>query len=104
MGMLNHAKVITTSNHKNKPCTKQFGNYKWISVIQIICIDGYALLPYVIMKKKCYFLFWYQNNDLFDTWYIQFNKTVKPPMKLAWIGLYILKHVQNFVQKMDINC
>ena len=28
MGMLNHAKVIITLNHKNKLCTKQFGNYE----------------------------------------------------------------------------
>ena len=28
MGMLNYAEIVTTSNHKNKPCTKQFGNYK----------------------------------------------------------------------------
>ena len=28
MGMLNHAKVVITSNHKNKLHTKQSGNYK----------------------------------------------------------------------------
>ena len=28
MGMLNYAKVVITSNHKNKPCTKQFDNYE----------------------------------------------------------------------------
>ena len=33
MGMLNHAKIIITSNYKNKLCIKQFGNYEWISII-----------------------------------------------------------------------
>ena len=28
IGMLNYAKVIITSDHKNKLCMKQFGNYK----------------------------------------------------------------------------
>ena len=31
-------------------------------------------------------------------------KTVELLMKLIWIGLYILKHAQNFIQKMNINC
>ena len=31
--MLNHAKVIITSNHKIKPHTKQFNNHEWVSII-----------------------------------------------------------------------
>ena len=68
IGMLNHTKVVITSNHKNKPCMKQFGNYEWVSIIQAIYVDGYALLPYIIVKKKCHFFSWYQNSDLLDTW------------------------------------
>ena len=33
MGMLNHAKIIITLNHKNKLHTKQFNNCEWVSVI-----------------------------------------------------------------------
>ena len=33
MGMLNHAKIVITLNHKNKLYTKQFGNHKWVSII-----------------------------------------------------------------------
>ena len=73
MGMLNHAKIIITSNHKNKPCTKQFGNHKWVSIIQIICANGYVLLPYMIIKKNVIF-FWYQNSNLFNIWCVQFNE------------------------------
>ena len=57
MGMLNHAKVVTTSNYKNKLYTKQFDNCEWVSIIQIICANGYALLLYIIVKKKCHFFF-----------------------------------------------
>ena len=57
--MLNHAKIITTSNHKNKLCTKQFNNYEWVSVIQTIYVNNYALLLYIIIKKKYHFFFWY---------------------------------------------
>ena len=55
MGMLNYAKVVIISNYKNKLCMKQFGNYEWVSVIQIICVDGYVLLLYVIVKKNVIF-------------------------------------------------
>ena len=30
-------------------------------------------------------------------------KTIESSMKLIWIDLYILKYIQNFVQKMDID-
>ena len=68
MGMLGHAKVVIILNHKNKLRMKQFGNCEWVSIIQIIYVNGYALLPYVIMKRKCHFFFWYWNNDLPNTW------------------------------------
>ena len=57
MGILNHAKIVIILNHKNKLHTKQFGNHEWVSIIQIICANGYALLLYVIMKRKCHFFF-----------------------------------------------
>ena len=31
-------------------------------------------------------------------------KMIEPLMKLTWIDLFILKYVQNFIQKMNINC
>ena len=31
-------------------------------------------------------------------------KMVELLIKLTWIDLYILKHAQNFVRKMDIDC
>ena len=74
MRMLNYAKVIIISNHKNKFHMKQFDNCEWISVIQTIYINGYMLFLYVIMKKKYHFFFWYQNNNLSDTWHVQFNE------------------------------
>jgi hypothetical protein len=40
MGMLSHAKVVTTSDRRNRPRTKQPGNREWVSVIQGICADG----------------------------------------------------------------
>ena len=33
MGMLNYAKIVITSNYKNKFHTKQFNNCEWVSII-----------------------------------------------------------------------
>ena len=33
MGMLSHAKVVITSDYKNKLHTKQFNNCEWVSII-----------------------------------------------------------------------
>ena len=55
MGMLNYAKVIITLNCNNKPHTKQFNNCEWVSIIQTIYVNVYALFPYVIIKKMSFF-------------------------------------------------
>ena len=73
MGMLSHAKVVITSDHKDRLRTKQFGNCEWVSVIQAVCVDGYVLFLYVIVKRKCHF-FWYWNGDLFDIWCVWFSE------------------------------
>ena len=31
-------------------------------------------------------------------------KTIELLIELIWINLYILKHVQNFIQKINIDC
>ena len=93
MGILSHAKVLTTSDRKDRPRTKQPGNREWVSVIQAICADGYTLPPYVIVKGKCHLLSWYQNGDLPDTWRVR-------PSENGWttneITLDWLKHFQNY--------
>ena len=55
--MLSHAKIVIISNYKKKFHTKQLGNQKWVSIIQNICTNGWAIFPYIIIKNKCYFFF-----------------------------------------------
>ena len=40
----------------------------------------------------------YLTHDIYDP-----MKIVELLIKLIWIDLYILKHIQNFVRKMDID-
>ena len=92
MGMLSYAKVLTTSDRKDKPRTKQPGNREWVTVIQSIYGDGWAILPYVIVKNKCHLLSWYTNGDLPTTWRVH-------PSENGWttneIGLDWIHHFQN---------
>ncbi|KAK6215419.1 putative transposase [Colletotrichum tabaci] len=89
MGMLSHAKVVTTSDRKGRPRTKQPGNREWVSVIQGVCADGWAMPPYVIVKGKYHLLSWYTNGQFPATWRIH-------PSENGWttndIGLDWLKH------------
>jgi hypothetical protein len=40
MGMLLSAKVVTSSERRGKPRTKQPGNQEWVIVIQGVCATG----------------------------------------------------------------
>ena len=40
MGMLSHAKVVTTSDRRGRPRTKQPGDREWVSAILAVCADG----------------------------------------------------------------
>ena len=67
MGMLSHAKVVTTSDLRGRPRTKQPGNREWVSVIQGVCADGWSMPPYIIVKGKYHLLSWYTNGQFPST-------------------------------------
>ncbi|KZL63414.1 hypothetical protein CT0861_13208 [Colletotrichum tofieldiae] len=87
--MLSHAKVVTTSDRRGRPRTKQPGNREWVSVIQGVCADGWALPPYIIVKGKYHLLSWYTNGQFPHDWRVH-------PSENGWttneIGLDWLKH------------
>jgi hypothetical protein len=63
MGMLSSAKVVTSSERRGKPRTKQPGNREWVTVIQGVCATGWAVPSYVVVKGKYHLLSWYQNGQ-----------------------------------------
>jgi hypothetical protein len=56
ISMLSNTKIITSSERRGRPRTKQSNNREWITIIQGIYTDDWALLPYFVMKDK-YHLF-----------------------------------------------
>ncbi|KFZ25170.1 hypothetical protein V502_00351, partial [Pseudogymnoascus sp. VKM F-4520 (FW-2644)] len=99
MGMLSSAKVVTSSERRGKPCTKQLGrgkpctkqpgNREWVTVIQGVCATGWAVPSYVVVKGKYHLLPWYQNGQFPKDWRIHTSEN-------GWttneIGLDWIKH------------
>jgi hypothetical protein len=91
MGMLSSAKVVGSSEHRGRPRTMQPGNREWVTVIQGICADGWALPPYFVVKGKHHLLPWYEDSRFGPDWRTH-------PSTNGWttneIGLDWIKHFE----------
>jgi hypothetical protein len=56
MGILSGAKVVTSSERRGRPRTKQPGNREWVTVIQAVCADSWVVPPYFVVKEKNHLL------------------------------------------------
>jgi hypothetical protein len=52
MGDIDSIKVVTGAERCTCPGLVQPGNCKWVTVIQSICTAGYAMLLFIIYKKR----------------------------------------------------
>jgi hypothetical protein len=52
MGNIDSIKVVTGAERRTCPGLVQPGNCKWVTVIQSICTAGYAMLLFIIYKKR----------------------------------------------------
>jgi hypothetical protein len=68
MGLTATAKVITRAEYYGRRSMLQPGNREWVTVIESICAEGWALPPYVIFKGKVFVESWF--DDLSDGWKI----------------------------------
>jgi hypothetical protein len=62
MGMIATAKVVTSSESRNRPKTTQPGNREWVSIIQGINSYGWAIPPFIIFKGANHLSAWYDND------------------------------------------
>jgi hypothetical protein len=89
MGILSSANVVTSSERRGRPRTKQPGNREWVTVIQAVCADGWIVPPYFVVKGKNHLLPWYQNSRFQPEWRVHTSEN-------GWttneIGLDWLKH------------
>ncbi len=64
MGVIATAKVVTSSESRNRPKTAQPGNREWVSIIQGINSYGWAIPPFIIFKGQNHLPAWYEDSGL----------------------------------------
>jgi hypothetical protein len=68
MGVIGTARVVTSSEARNRPKKSQPGNREWVSIIQGISSYGWPLPPFIIFKGKSYLQAWYEESGLPGDW------------------------------------
>jgi hypothetical protein len=74
MGVIATAKVVTSSESRNRPKTAQPGNREWVSIIQGISSYGWVLPPFIIFKGQCHLSAWYEDSGLPPDWVITLSE------------------------------
>jgi hypothetical protein len=63
MGIIATAKVVISSEARNRPKTTQPGNREWVSIIQGICSNGWALPVFIIFAAAYQLSTWFDEID-----------------------------------------
>ncbi|KFY28623.1 hypothetical protein V491_00378 [Pseudogymnoascus sp. VKM F-3775] len=70
MGVISTAMVITSSDGRAGAKKVQPGNREWVTVIQGISSQGWAVPPFVIVAGKNHLISWYENSGFPSDWVI----------------------------------
>ncbi|KAJ3534342.1 hypothetical protein NM208_g7577 [Fusarium decemcellulare] len=70
MGMIASGMVVTGAERRSKPKSVQPGNREWITVIQAINAEGWAIQPFIIGAGQYHLANWYQDSNLPGDWAI----------------------------------
>jgi hypothetical protein len=86
MGVISTSKVITTSDRKGRPRTKQPGNRKWVTAIEAVNARGWAIPPFIIFDGKLHQTTWY-HTGIPTTWRIAISENgwTNDKLGLEWI-------------------
>ena len=86
MGVILTLKVIILSDRKGRLRTKQLGNRKWVTIIEVVNVRGQAIPPFIIFDGKLYLSTWY-NTSILTTQRIAVsdNRWTNNKLGLEWI-------------------
>lgn len=70
MGMISTTTVVTSSEKRGRPTLAQPGNREWVSVIQGINSQGWAIPPFIIVAGLNHLTNWYEDSTLPSDWVI----------------------------------
>ncbi|KAI8648635.1 hypothetical protein NCS57_01475100 [Fusarium keratoplasticum] len=89
MGLIASGMVVTGAERRGRPKSVQPGNREWVTVIQAINAEGWAIQPFIVVAGQYHLASWYQESNLPGDWAIATTKT-------GWTdnetGLEWLKH------------
>ncbi|KAK5787481.1 hypothetical protein VI817_009978 [Penicillium citrinum] len=93
MGLTATAKIITRAEYCGKRSMLQPGNREWVTVIESICAQGWALPLYIIFKGKVFIESWF--NDLPDGWKIDKSKNrwTTDDISLNWLKNHFIPYI-----------
>ncbi len=70
MGIISTAMVVTSSDGRAKAKMVQPGNREWVTVIQGVNSQGWAVPPFIVVAGKNHLASWYQNSGFPPDWAI----------------------------------
>ena len=91
MGVISTSKVVTRSERKGRPKTKQPGNREWVTLVHTINSSGWVLPAFVIFEAKLHQASWYRTPSLPRDWKIAVSDNSWTTNK---IGLEWLQHFE----------
>jgi hypothetical protein len=97
MGVIATAKVVTNTDRAGRPRTTQPGNREWVTVIESICVRGFAIPPLVIFDAKVHQSTWYENGLLPYDWSIAVSENgwTNNEIGLIWLKDVFDKYTKN---------
>ena len=87
MGIIAAAMVVTGAERRGKPKIAQPGNREWVTVIQGVNSQGWAIAPFLVVAGRNHVANWYQDSDLPKDWVISLsdNGWTNNEIGLEWI-------------------
>lgn len=89
MGVIASGMVVMGSERRGKAKSVQPGNREWVTVIQAINGEGWAIAPFIVVAGQYHITSWYQESNLLGDWAIA---TTQNGWTNNEIGVEWLKH------------
>jgi hypothetical protein len=70
MGVIASGMVITGAERRGNPKLVQPGNREWVTVIQAINAEGWAIAPFIVVAGQYHLASWYQESNMPGDWAI----------------------------------
>jgi hypothetical protein len=99
MGAISIGVVVTGSERRNRPKAIQPGNREWVTVIQGINAQVWAIPPFVIFAGKYHLSAWYEGDDIPQDWVISLSENGWTTNEL---GIEWLRHFERHTKDRTV--